>query len=36
VLDLRTRSSEAGDLAHDLEAAATEFASQTQHDSLWS
>ena len=28
VLDLRTRSSEAGDLAHDLEAAATEFASQ--------
>ncbi|HXP42591.1 MAG TPA: triple tyrosine motif-containing protein, partial [Candidatus Acidoferrales bacterium] len=28
VLDLRTRSSEAGDLAHDLEAAATEFAKQ--------
>jgi len=28
VLDLRTRSSEAGDLAHDLEAAAAEFAKQ--------
>jgi ligand-binding sensor domain-containing protein len=28
VLDLRTRSSAAGDLAHDLEAAATEFAKQ--------
>jgi signal transduction histidine kinase/ligand-binding sensor domain-containing protein len=28
VLDLRTRSSEAGDLAHDLEAAATEFVKQ--------
>jgi ligand-binding sensor domain-containing protein len=28
VLDLRTRSSEAGDLAHDLQATATEFAKQ--------